>query len=170
MKSKYETVELNVDVFYVEPSRGGYVRTCYTNESGQPLYAYEPAPPPAPPSSDWHLHTALAFARQLNSLLAAESVPDEEKAHIAITGSVLRNGFSDKDLDLVVYPHKYTAGTPEAWCATTLARLGKYLQTHYKFCGIVQCKDYNHAGCAAKAVYQATRKIDNRKVDFFFLS
>jgi hypothetical protein len=47
----------------------------------------------------WTLERGIELARKLEPLLA------EVGWHVALAGSVLRDGKSDKDLDLIVYPH-----------------------------------------------------------------
>lgn len=120
--------------------------------------------------SSWNLNLAIRFARQLNSLLARASVPDDQKAHVAITGGVLLNGRSEKDLDLIVFPHQSAGVTFPGWETGVVATLNKYLTEFYKFEPLIPCEGYGDKARDDKKVWYAARKADKRKVDFFFLS
>lgn len=52
------------------------------------------------PEHLWDLDSAEAFAR----IVEKELIPADY--HCAIGGSVLHRGWSDKDVDLFIYPHK----------------------------------------------------------------
>lgn len=90
----------------------------------------------------------IALARKL------EPIAIRHNAHIALGGSVLHNGRSEKDLDIFVYPHDKEAGfSPRhmlaAFGATSISRTGP------------SCHD-------GKEVYFTM--LDGKRVDFFFLS
>lgn len=49
----------------------------------------------------WDLNDALEFIRALEPMLDLHC-----EAHCGLIGGVLKKGTSQKDLDLVIYPHK----------------------------------------------------------------
>jgi len=55
------------------------------------------------------LEQALDIARRAEEVLAPIGY------HIGLTGGCLFRGGSDKDIDLIVYPHDPTAEKPEDW-------------------------------------------------------
>lgn len=106
----------------------------------------------------WTLETAVPVARQLEALL----VP--LKAHVALGGSVLRDGASGKDLDLFVYSHGVDV--------PVVGLLRKAIGAHLG-CDLVSAlenkKGERYADATAAAIYVANLP-DGRRVDLFFMA
>ena len=87
---------------------------------------------------------------------------DEGGYHCALGGSVLHKGHSNKDLDVIVYPHdfqkRFGLQTEDVWSAIT----GYFAPTA---CGKVNKSKYRDD----KDVRWLTTQ-DGKRIDFFFLS
>lgn len=91
------------------------------------------------------LHIALAICRQLEKRLSLCGV------HVALGGSVLHNGQSSKDIDVILYPHK-TNYSP-SYLASVIESLGYEL---------------NSKATGSCPEVLVTHK-DGFRVDFFFM-
>jgi len=76
--------------------------------------------------------------------------------HAALTGSCLYRGFSSKDCDIILYPHKSRETKP---AADVLARLAEK-------CGVVVVEERKHT-YDDKEVWWC--KVGERRVDIFFM-
>lgn len=86
----------------------------------------------------------------------------EHGAHIALGGSVLYRGTSEKDLDILVYPH--TRNDAEGWNTAPLKQVLKafFRAETFRDCeGVSQIRDQKEVG------WLLTPK--GKRVDFFFL-
>jgi hypothetical protein len=98
----------------------------------------------------WTLEDAVAVAR----LCETELIP--AGYHCAIGGSVLHRGWSDKDLDLFIYPH-YTGRENLIERANAISK-----------CGIQFIEARDHTGYGdAKEV--ARYEYNGKRIDIFFL-
>ena len=109
----------------------------------------------------WTATEAIAFVNEL------ENEFSNVGWHCALTGGVLFNGSSDKDLDIVVYPHQKIGAKPLfhrvrrvlstlGWCQVrTVGQLRKYWRSK----GL---KDMKHV--------EVWLTPDDRRVDFLVLS
>lgn len=99
----------------------------------------------------WTLEQAVELLRML------EPVAISQGFHVALGGSVLIRGSSDKDLDIFIYPHK-TADKIAFECL--LSKLGDF--------GISDFNKAEHAHYGDdKAVYRSGYK--GKRIDWFFL-
>lgn len=100
----------------------------------------------------WTLIDGVALAREL------EPVVGKAGYHVAIGGSTLHAGESDKDVDLIVYPRKTNECGGLADVISTI-----------ESAGFVDFEERPHEYVGdAKVVFKAER--DGKRVDFFFLS
>jgi len=83
-------------------------------------------------------------------------------AHVALAGSVAYRGTSDKDLDLILYPHQAVEGVPFDWF---LAKVE--LEKFFAAPAIVDCGGTSQLRDAKKVSWLTTPK--GKRVDFFFL-
>jgi len=100
----------------------------------------------------WTIEDALSLSRELEATAAVNGF------HVGITGSVLRDGFSDKDLDIVVFPHNTTD-------APSQDKVHAMFYAHHR---IVNWTLRPHGDYGdGKEVWTAIR--DGKRIDFFFL-
>ena len=92
----------------------------------------------------WTLDEAIRLVRDLEQLTSY---------HLGITGSVLFNGESEKDLDLIAYPDK-SVDTVDALQIISSLGLKNPKQLEYEY--------------DDKKVY-STESCDGRRIDIFFL-
>jgi hypothetical protein len=97
--------------------------------------------------SAWTLEEAIPFIRELESKVA-------NTYHVGITGSVLYDGGSTKDLDVIVYPHHSVADLRSDDEVIDILGL-----TYVRKCE----HDYDN-----KCVYE-TKTEDGRRVDLFIM-
>jgi hypothetical protein len=161
--SKYETHgNTNEDLFFEEPDH----ETAHINKQ--------------PPK--WTLELAIAFARQIEAILCRSTDHPTTWSHVGLSGGVLRNGSSGKDLDLVIFPHTSGAIAFDNWRNLVVQRLNTYLVNHYKYMPLMLCEygavsqdsvaesePIQDNGRDAKPVY-TTQRDDGRRIDFFLLS
>jgi hypothetical protein len=106
------------------------------------------------PQLQWTLDQAIDLVRQLE--LKLKRVYNHY--HVALGGSVLHKGFSNKDLDIIIYPHK-TTHQGINWMKSALRQFG-----------LVEISDRGavHSGYGDdKDVIQY--EYQNKRVDIFFL-
>lgn len=96
----------------------------------------------------WTLEEAIYVVRELEKKVGPVGI------HLGITGSVLYKGSSEKDLDIIVYPHSTTDAVTDL---RSLELIGCEIIRH---CDHEQCGD-------GKEVYET--KVNGKRVDFFFL-
>ncbi len=100
----------------------------------------------------WNLDQAIQLCRELEKTASANGF------HVALSGSVLRDGKSDKDVDVIVYPHKTNDGL----------KLDGLMGTFYSIHRITDWNKRNHEAYGdGKDVFSATQ--DGKRIDFFFL-
>jgi hypothetical protein len=102
----------------------------------------------------WELVEAIDLIRQIEKAL----IP--ARAHCALGGSVLMAGYSDKDLDIYIYPRGSEDFTDAhvKQISAILATLGITLRAPYK------------ASCEDSTAFVFKSKSKNKTVDFFFLN
>lgn len=83
-------------------------------------------------------------------------------AHCALAGSVAYRGTSDKDLDIVLYPHQAVAGVPFDWYPVQM-ELKKFFNAKV----INDCEGISQVRDGKKVSWLTTPK--GKRVDFFFL-
>jgi hypothetical protein len=97
----------------------------------------------------WTLDQSVTLVRIIEELLRPLQM------HAGLTGGVLKRGFSDKDVDIVIYPDKKNAPDnpkPEVILREIGVQGFKSLEFQYD----------------DKTIYQGT--WDGKRVDFFFLT
>ena len=105
----------------------------------------------------WTRDEAIWVVEKLEPKLA------EMGAHCALAGSILYRGTSDKDLDLVIYPHQ-SDGNGSHWDTYPIKQmLAKFFQsgTFNDCSGVSQIRD------GKEVAWLKTPKA--KRVDFFFL-
>ena len=106
------------------------------------------------PQLQWILDQDIDLVRQLEFKLKRAY----SHYHVALGGSVLHKGFSNKDLDIIIYPHKTTQQDIK-WMKNALLQFG-----------LVEISDRGavHSGYGdGKDVIQY--EYQNKRVDIFFL-
>jgi len=110
----------------------------------------------------WTLDEAIAFVKLLEVELAEKC-----DAHCGIVGGVLMKGESEKDLDVVIYPHKKPHGVE--WSPEWLNDfLSQYLGSPLQACTNITSGAYRDA----KRVSWVRIKNGvhaGKRIDFFFL-
>lgn len=102
----------------------------------------------------WTLDEAVTLVREIEPQLKDYGL------HCGITGGVLFNGCSLKDVDLIIYPNKSTTTNYEALVDATKHALD--------LLGIKIVEKRNHCGYGDnKIVYMCT--YNNRRVDVFIM-
>lgn len=101
----------------------------------------------------WKLETAVAVCRKLEEVLDGEY-------HVALAGSVLHKGSSNKDLDIFLYPH-HTAFFSEA-------DLLGVIEKTFSLDGLELCVGNEEYARDGKTVYKAYLTCGKR-IDFFLL-
>lgn len=105
-------------------------------------------------SEVWNLNEGVEFIRNL------ELVLDKIGYHSGLTGSVLYKGFSEKDLDVMVYPHKTTNEKTVEEVLTVLEVASIKVVEQRDHTGFTNCAD-------SKTVYHCEWK--GKRIDFFFV-
>ncbi len=107
----------------------------------------------------WNLEQGIAFLRTLETELKGG-------AHVALAGSIMYAGVSNKDLDVVIYPHtknetctqkSYQRGVNRALLSLGMKRRGNRERAAYWESG-----DTKHM--------EVWETADGKRVDFLFLS
>lgn len=96
-------------------------------------------------NSLWKIEDAIQFARTIEERIAPQY-------HVALAGGCLLRGFSDKDVDLIFYPH------------TTLATAEPDLILKDAGLTVVQKCEFKYVG---KTVFECEQ--DGKRIDIFFL-
>jgi len=102
----------------------------------------------------WTINEAVKLVREM------EDVVHSLGWHTALTGSVLQEGRSDNDLDIIFYPYK------TALCQTSPVRVLSELRSYLNITA-VSLRTQKH-GDDTKMVYR-TLTDDDRRIDCFFL-
>lgn len=102
----------------------------------------------------WSLADAIRLCRRLEEKLA------EREWHCSLAGSVLYRGWSDKDLDIIIYPH-HDKGCHESNVVEVLENVG-----------ITGLRDYLSE--AQRARYPDSKQIwignyETKRIDFFLM-
>lgn len=101
----------------------------------------------------WILDDAISLCREIEPTLAVNGY------HVAIGGSVLRDGKSSKDLDIFIYPHRTTE-------CCDIESIHGVLYSHHR---MLHWRKHSHENYGdGKNVWSARR--DGKRIDFFFLS
>lgn len=103
--------------------------------------------------SSWSLAEALVFANSLREFLLPLGFD------IALTGSVLTKSFSDKDIDIIVYPLKKISAN----YAELLIKLPEFGLKFIRF-------PNNNQGYQDDGKNVQVWEYNNKRVDLFFLS
>ena len=98
----------------------------------------------------WNIEQAQRLCSNLERLLQPVG------AHVALGGSVLYNGSSEKDVDIFIYPHASTNITPLSPVLRKLTELGFTNSTE------------KPSVVSGGKVIRVMTGIDGRRVDFFF--
>ncbi len=103
----------------------------------------------------WTLELAVKLVKKLEPELSNSGY------HCALTGSVLYKGSSEKDLDIVIYPHD--VDKQSIWDRTSIKDFLKtFFKSEIKTCGgASQIRDDKHVAWLITP--------DGRRIDFFFL-
>ena len=104
-------------------------------------------------SEGWSLAEAMSFAKSLHEFVFPLGFG------IALTGSVLTKGFSEKDIDLVVYPLKKISSDYKG----LLENLPKFGLTYIRL-------PNKNLGYQDDGKNVQVWEYDNKRVDLFFLS
>jgi hypothetical protein len=111
----------------------------------------------------WDLNDAIDFIRSLEPKLAEQC-----EAHCGLIGGVLNKGTSEKDLDIVVYPHKksFQGQWDISWIQGFLS---SFLSAKLTDCTTAKSEGYRDA---KKVSWVRIKEGPNagRRIDFFFLS
>lgn len=106
----------------------------------------------------WTQIEAIELLKELEPNLAAVGF------HCALAGSVLYRGTSEKDLDVIIYPHTYKKQSPpDNSIAETILKL--FFQSHK----ISACGSESSAQERDDKTVKWLVSKGNKKVDFFFL-
>lgn len=100
----------------------------------------------------WNFIEAVALVRKL------EPIAIQHGVHVALGGSVLHAGFSSKDLDIFVYPHKKTEAEQKPWDPVAIL----------KAFGATDISVVDYHPDDGKLVY-CTKDATGRRIDFFFV-
>lgn len=103
----------------------------------------------------WTRETALEIIPALEAKLS------EHGAHIALGGSVLYRGTSEKDLDIIIYPHK--RDDEGGWATFAIKAV---LMSHFKT-GLNDCEGFSQVRDDKEVAWM--KLPDGRRIDFFFL-
>lgn len=102
----------------------------------------------------WTVAEGIAFCQTLEPFLIVEGY------HVALGGSVLTKGYSIKDLDIFIYPHKTEErGLSPAAVMAYIAKI--LLLERYSICDHSNYKD-------AKVVFYSQK--EGKRIDFFFVA
>lgn len=106
------------------------------------------------PQLQWTFDQAIDLVRQLELKLKREY----NHYHVALGGSVLHKGLSNKDLDIIIYPHK-TTHQDIKWMKSALRQFG-----------LVEISDRG----AVHTIYSDGKDViqyeyQNKRIDIFFL-
>ena len=102
--------------------------------------------------SPWTLEEGIDICRQIEAKISSWGF------HCGLTGSCLFRGQSSKDLDIIIYPHKYVG---ENYSITDVVEVLKQ-----SFCKELEPIDHRHYN-DFKTVYWGD--FQNKRIDFFFL-
>lgn len=101
----------------------------------------------------WDLKEGIAKCRKLESIIAPVGY------HVALAGSVMRDGFSEKDLDIIIYPHdSANMGSPE--------QIFALIADHHANCFFC---DEKYTARDPKCVIVGTDNDTGKRIDFFIL-
>ena len=104
----------------------------------------------------WTFETARALAAELERLLTPLG------AHVALSGSCLYKGESDKDCDIFVYPHL----TSEP---TNAEELHKVFSTFFDTTELTRRMDDYFRNATKDQKYEASYFYKGKRVDIFFV-
>lgn len=116
----------------------------------------------------WTLAQAIEFCRELEKHLSCQPIV----CHVALTGGVLYRGQSDKDLDVVLYPHDSSTPIALHTLCVYLERCG--LQRVHTKSRADATQDQTlfhsrlHAGTDQKEI-SIWQTPEGKRIDFFFL-
>lgn len=104
----------------------------------------------------WTREEAFLVIERLEPIIA------EAGAHVALGGSVLYRGTSEKDLDLFIYPHNKDANPWDTF------KLKLLLKKFFRAETMNDCKGFSQIRDSKEVAWLKTPK--GKRVDFFFLS
>ena len=123
---------------------------------------------PTPPG--WTLESGFEFVRLLHYAVARVMPGDTERYfHVGLTGSVLTQGKSIKDLDVIIYPHtkKVDYSIEKALVALKEVLASMYSEPLHGYMCRDSSPDQPYRDLKDVGVFYLP---DGRRVDFFFLS
>lgn len=107
----------------------------------------------------WTLTQAIEVMKRLEVVLA------ENGAHCALGGSILYRGTSDKDLDIIIYPHNKNES---GWDSETTYKLKIVCRNFFGAKTFNDCKGVSQMQDAKEVSWLTTH--DGKRVDMFYLS